>query len=409
MRFNPFSHAFGLDIGDRSIKLVQMIKTGRGHKTAYRLAAWNKLDIPEGIIEFGEVLDIDKAANSISQLISSSRHGVRGRACVACLPEVKSFIKIIEVGKNAGEGEITKEVRRELEQNVPLPPEDIYYDWKEVGPRIVPAPEREQRKGRKGKADQTRDAVKPTAAESGEAPATETLEAPPAPVPDSKTTRIIIGAAPRTIIDSYTLMLERAGVAPLALEIEATAISRAIVPDSAGRDAAIGILDIGAARSALIIWDNGAIQMSIGIPISGIAITKLVSESLSVSMDDAETLKRECGLDVNRCEDKMWKILYPLIDDITEKIRNALRFYKIGFPDGKKIETLYLCGGGAQFREIDLVLSRKLAIKVLRGKPLVNVNPRLPKAFPQDLAINYATAIGLALRAADELERYRSA
>jgi type IV pilus assembly protein PilM len=218
-----------------------------------------------------------------------------------------------------------------------------------------------------------------------------------------------MGAAPKSLVDDYTNLLEKAGLAPIALEIEATAISRAIVAFEEFTDEAVGILDIGATRSSLVIYDSGALQMSISIPISGNDITKLVSDSLSVSMDDAEKLKRECGLDADRCEDKMWNILLPLIDDITEKIRNALRFYKIGFPAGKKIERLYLCGGGALFKEIDTVLSRKLTIKAQRGNALVNLSPKLPKAFPKkDETLMYATAIGLAIRAADENAKHHN-
>ena len=121
--------------------------------------------------------------------------------------------------------------------------------------------------------------------------------------------------------------------------------------------------------------------------------------------DDAEKLKRECGLDANRCEDKMWSILQPLIDDMTEKIRNALRFYQIGFPEGTKIERLYLCGGGAQFHEIDSVLSHKLTIQVRRGDALANIDKRLPKGFAAEAPLQYATAIGLGMRAADERGR----
>ena len=416
MRFNPFSHAFGLDIGDRSLKLVQISKRGRG-KPTYSIDSWSQIELPEGIIRNGEIVDVDQAVENLSKLIASASVRVKGRACVACLPEVKSFIKIIEVDKNSSESEIKSKVTTELEQNVPMPLDEIYHDWKMIDSPQSPKPlqsalpqkQTEEEPAAKkddkedGKPDDERDDNSKD--EESELESEREKEQEP---PESDVVRVLFGAAPKQIIDNYTLMLERAGTAPIALEIEAAAISRAVVPDDTSNDHATGILDIGATRSALIIHDNGAIQMSIGIPISGHAITKMVSEALKVELEDAEKLKRECGLDVNRCEDKMWKILYPLIDDITEKIRNALRFYKIGFPDGKKIEKLLLCGGGAQFREIDTVLSRKLAIKVERGNPLINVEAKLPKKFPAAMDLNYATAIGLALRAADELERYRS-
>jgi type IV pilus assembly protein PilM len=398
MQLNPLSNAFGLDVGDRSLKIIQTVR-GRGHQS-YRVTAWGSVDLPEGAIDRGEIISVDTCVEALNRLLKECHGKLRGRAVVACLPEVKSFIKIIEVPQDASEAVINKAVTMELEQNIPLPLEDIYHDWQVLGER--PVAEAEMPATKTG--ETAAPAATPATAEK-----TDEIkdEAPPDAAPGPKTMRVLIGASPKVVIDGYALMLERANLVPVALEIEATAIARAIVP-AKNDEAAIGIIDIGATRSALIIYDAGVIQMSISIPISGFAITKLVSDSLKVSMADAELLKVECGLDVNRCEDKMWRILNPLIEDITEKIRNALRFYKIGVPGGKKIETLYLCGGGAQFREIDTVLSRKLALKVTRANPLVNIDPRLPKGFPSELTLNYTTALGLAIRAADEITKYRS-
>jgi type IV pilus assembly protein PilM len=395
MLTNPLANAFGLDIGDRSLKLVQVKRQGRRPP---RITAWGSVDLPEGSMDRGEIMNPDQCVEGLKRLLKDAHGHLRGRAAVACLPEVKSFIKIIDLPASANDEAITSAVKIELEQNIPLPTDEIYYDWQKldepavaVVPKTAPSP--------KDKGEESNGSDAPAPPKDGEKGAPQP-EAPAERQP--ATIRLALAAAPKKIIDAYAAMMEGAGIIPVALEIEAAAIARALIPQDQSVGDAVGLLDIGATRSALIIYDAGAIQMSISIPISGVAITKLIADSLKVGLDDAETLKRECGLDVNRCEDKMWRILYPLIDDISEKIRNALRFYKIGFPGGKKIETLYLCGGGAHFREIDTVLSRKLAVKVIRGNPLANVGAKLPRSFPQEMTLNYSTGIGLALRAAEE-------
>jgi Tfp pilus assembly PilM family ATPase len=406
---NPLSNAFGLDIGDRAFKLVQFTK--RKHsKAPYRLTAWSDIEVPEGVMERGEVKDMDKAVALLAQLVKDAKGKLGGRAAVACLPEAKTFIKVIEIPADTTEDKMRQAIMSEIEINIPLPADEIYYDWQVIEEIEAVKEVHEVADVSVDEAPKKPDETKPEAkAEDGAAKAPE--PAAPAVMPGAakKMKRLLLGAAPKNLVDSYTLMLERAGLAPIALDIEAMAIAQAIVPEEerAGGDA-VGLLDIGATRSSLVIYDNGGVQMSISIPISGIEITKIISEALNVPMEDAELLKRECGLDANRCEDKMWKILLPLIDDMTAKIRNALRFYKIGFPMGKKIEKLYLCGGGAQFREIDTVLSRKLTIKVRRGDAMANISPKLPRDFGRDAALQYTTAIGLGLRAADENEKYKN-
>src|SRR5690606_28048249 len=153
-----------------------------------------------------------------------------------------------------------------------LPRSDIYYDWQVLGAGSVTPPLAE--------------------VVTKHIPSDEPSDAEPV-VPESvplASTRVLIGAAPKILADAYTTTLEQAGLAPIGLEIEATAIARALLPLS-DIGAPVGILDIGATRSSLIVYDNGVIQMSISIPVSGISITEAISESLQVPFSDAETLK----------------------------------------------------------------------------------------------------------------------
>lgn len=380
---NPLSSAFGLDIGDRTFKLVQVSKRRRDNPP-YRIVSWGEVTVPEEAMVNGEILDMDKAVERVDALLRAAKGKLKGRAVVACLPEAKTFIKVIEVPEGATDEQKRQAVMTEVEQNIPLPLNDIYFDWQEI------------QEPTKTQSDPTESAAQPA-------------EDAPAPPPGPKKIRVLLGAAPKDLVDKYNTLLERAGLAPIALEIEAMAIARASIPLAESGEDASGILDIGATRSSLVIFDRGALQMSISIPISGDEITDVIGRSLGVSLGDAELLKRECGLDASRCDDKIWNILLPLIDDMSEKIRNAFRFYKVGFPEGKRIEKLYLCGGGANIRDIDGVLSRKLTIKVRRSDPLVNLFGRFPKGFALDDTLKYSTAIGLAIRAADENEKYRTA
>lgn len=407
---NPLSNAFGLDIGDRSFKLVQARKKA-GRKNLSKITAWGEIDVPEGVMERGEIQDMDKAVELIKKLVHGTRGKVRGRAAVVCLPEAKSFIKIIKIeGTDDDTKTLHAAVIEEIKQNIPIPLNEIYFDWQIVDRTESTQKEEAEEKpeGDENTEDGTEEADKDAKEEKKEETNDDTegdtdTEAEGEDEPkETPTTTILLGAAPKDLVDSYSKMLELAGLVPIVLEIEATAVTRAIVPADRMHDVSLGILDIGATRSSLVIYDQGALQMSISIPVSGIEITRIVSESLDITEEEAEELKKECGLDVKICGDKMWNVLLPVIDDMTDRIRNALRFYQIGFPDGKKIERIYLCGGGAHFKEIDTVLSRKLTMKTRLANSLVNVDPKLPRKFPKEKTMTYTTAIGLALRAAEE-------
>ena len=422
---NPLNYAFGLDIGDRTFKVAQVARCS-SKTTPYKLTAWGSIDVPEGVMARGEIIDPEKATELLIKLIKKTKGRLKGRAVVGCLPEARSFVKIIEMGHTTDQEMIRKTVSKEIEQNIPLSPDEIYYDWyliedEESTPVLKPTPPETptetDEKTEKDPEEPTKkepENEKPTdedAKNSEQEPDNEEAakkeDGAAKPPEDHKMTRIMLAAAPRTLVDSYVQMIETAGLAPIALEIEAIAIARAMVPMNYALDKPLGILDIGATRSSLIVCKGGVMQMSISIPFSGNELTEIISENLKISLADAELVKIECGLDAHRCEDKMWNILLPLVNDICNKIRDALRFYRINFLScSKKIEKLVLCGGGAHFRDIDTVLSRKLTIKVKRGDSLTNI-AKLPKNFPKENALSYTTAIGLAIRASDENKRFR--
>ncbi|KPJ84874.1 hypothetical protein AMJ57_05175 [Parcubacteria bacterium SG8_24] len=416
---NPLSSAFGLDISDRSFKLIQMSKRSRS-KYPYRVSAWGAIDIPEGVLERGDLKDVDQAAALLTKLLRTTRGRIKGRGVVACLPETRTFVKMIEATQDNLKEGVEKLVTTEIEQNIPLTKEDIYYDYQLVAmgenrmepqehqPTEEPVEETPKEDEAKKGEDAGEKEKGQEAGQEAETPPTETAEeGSEETISDNQKYYLIIAAAPRELVDSYTALLEKTGLAPIALEIEAMSITRALTPAGEHFKDPIGLLDIGATRSSLVIFDEGVLKMTVSIPLSGIEITETIAEKLQLEMENAEKLKIECGLDANRCDDKIWTTIAPLIEDITEKIRNALRFYQVGVPSGRKIEKLLLCGGGAHFREIDAVLSRKLAIKVVRGDSLINVNPSLPKGFTPNRSLAFTTAIGLGIRAANEYESYK--
>jgi Tfp pilus assembly PilM family ATPase len=410
--FNPLSHAFGLDIGDESFKLIQVTKRGAGKASPYFLTAWGSVTVPNGVMDNGEITDLDGAIELLKRLLKETKGHLRGRTAVASLPEAKTFVKVIRVRANVDDATLKTEVVKEVEENIPLPIDEIYFDWQKIP---MPKPEDvaalvAQETSMDDEDDD--EATPPNAPETPAAPPTpaDAVPAPtpaPAAPPAEPQQLVLIAAAPRELVDKYTALLEGAGLIPAALELEGMAVTRAIVPDAKMEKVRLAMLDIGATRSSLIIYDENTLQISIGIPISGNQITRVVSEKLAISTEEAEKMKIECGLDVQLCEDKMWNLLLPFIDEMSERIRNALRFYRIGFETGKHIDRVYLCGGGAYFKEIDTVLSRKLGIKVRRGNALVNLNPKLPKGFAIEGGLSYTTAIGLALRAIAETEKGR--
>jgi type IV pilus assembly protein PilM len=341
MKFFSFtSEVFGLDIGDFSLKAVFLKKTQRGNKLVHcgeRLA-------PAGYFINGEVKKPVETAKFMRKFIKETH--ISTPYVVAVLPETKTFIKLIKVPK--GEANITENVKKEIELCMPFKMEDVYFDWQKIAS-------------------------------------------------DDGKNRILAGLAPKDIVESYLKVLKMAGLKPLALEIESVAIARALL---SAKDCPLDpkiILDLGATRSGLIIVDEGMIQLTISLSISGQSFTNDIVTALKITSEEAEKIKKSYGQDDKN--PKFEKIVTAFLQKLADTLQTHINFYQES--SGRKVGEIILSGGGASFYNLAPFLAEKLKTKVAKGNPWTNV---LDKKIPlsEEASLAYNTAIGLALRGLEE-------
>lgn len=354
---NPFPHAFGLDIGDLSIKLVQLHNRSLlYHAPHYELANLGEVSLPPGLIVNGELQQPEEVRQRIFKILlgqNSKRKPIRSPWVVAALPETQSFIKLIQINKPADEL-ADAEIVVAAKKHIPFDEDNYYLQW-----QIIP--------------NNSRD-----------------------------TTHTLIGATPKLTADSYTYLLESLGLGVVALEIEAISIARSMVTAKKEyMNEARAILDIGASRTCLIVHDHDIIQFSTSLPFSGEIVTTAIAQALHINSDEAEAIKKEHGLEFKKSDRKGWETLIKLTDEFVDAIKNAIDFYYSHFPEPNRITRVVMCGGGTNLKRLDRVISTKLKITTRPGNPWKNLYAKKNIDLPAEKAIGYATAIGLGLRAAD--------
>ncbi len=357
MLLHPFPNAFGLDIGDLSIKLVQLHNVSlRHHKPAYTLQTFRSTELPAGLIINGELQEPEKVRKYLEHLLAGGRKGVkpvRSRWVVASLPDTQGFLKLLTIGKKP-EDVIEEDILIVAKKHIPFDEDDYYVDW-----QIMPD-------------------------------ATNVSE-----------TKVLIGATPKRISDMYTYLLESLGLGVVSLEIESLATTRAMITADKTYDGeARAILDIGAARSTLIVFDRGHIQFTRSLPFSGNVFTTAIAQKLRISMEDAEQKKMHDGLMYKKS--KTWPIMSKLAEDLAVQVEKSIQFYYSHFPNANNVTHVTMCGGGALMNGLDKYLSTKLHIDARPGHVWKNLFSGKQSPVPNDPeALHYATGIGLALRAAD--------
>lgn len=345
--------AFGLDISDLTIKVGSFTRRDGGIRANY----FDEFSVPAGLIVDGEIRKEPELIGVIREwLAGAGGRKLGGRACIASLPEEKSFVRVLEL-PNVKVEDVGHAVRWEVEGVVPLPAEDIYYDYEIV---------------------------------SG-----------PAPVAGHRD--ILITAFPKKIIEGYHRVLAGAGLLPLALELESQAISRAIiVPPLAARS--LVIIDLGAVRTSFIVFGGGSLVFTKSIPIGGRDFERAIAEGLGVPAGKAREIKIEAGIVRTYRGGEVWKLLEPLLARMAAELKEVLGFFhdhpRVAHAELAEISAVYLCGGDANL----IGLERYVATAVKKPASLADPFGRLalpPGAvppIPRNESLKYTTTIGLALR-----------
>lgn len=341
LNHSPFS--VGLDISERALRLVQLKKTGN----KIRLLSLSRTPLEAGLIKDGKFSDAKIGVEKVKSLL----HELKGNpmasfSCTACLPEPKTFIKVIDLPSLPGKN-IESEIIEEAKKHIPYPLEQSYLDWQYIHPQDH--------------------------------------------------SKAIIGLAPKEVVENYQEVLNQAGFSPEALEIEAAAICRAITPLNKKLDEPIMIVDLGATRTGLIIYENDYIPFSLSLKISSNALTDLLATELKLKPEQAEKAKNKIGLDPQRAEGGVLKILQAPLEELCQEIREAKYFYYEHFAQKNTVKKIILTGGGANLKGLSAFIKNLTKLEVEKANPLLNLT--LGKMeIEEEQSHSFTTAIGLALR-----------
>jgi len=350
--------AFGLDISDRSLKIVYLKPQRKG----FQLHSFGEFPIATGIVERGEIKVQDVLAKVIQQAVAGFKDKLPTRQVIASLPEEQAFLQVMQLPRMKKE-ELQQAVRFEAENYVPHAIEKVYLDFHVVQPFH-------------NHLDHT---------------------------------DVLLAALPRSMVDSYLEVLERSGLLVRALEIESLAISRALIPQET-TPMPLLLVDFGATRTSFVVFSGYSLRFTASIPISSQQLTLSIASNLRLQEQEAEELKIRYGLEGQNAEQgkAVFEALMPPLSDLAGQIKRHLSFYEshaahqhLG-QNQQRIKSIILSGGGANLKGFTKFLSKELKAEVMLGNPWVNILETSLKELPPlpfGESLKYTAALGLALRA----------
>jgi len=333
----------GLDIGTKTIKVVELTKQGDTRSLRASGIVGHKGITPDLSKNDKELVTV---AEAIKKLYKDAK--ISSKDVSIALPEAQVFTRTIKFPLLT-DSEIASAVKWEAEQYIPIPVNEAIIQHQIVERREDTTP-----------------------------PQVVTL----------------LVAAPKILVEKYAKVVEMAGLNLVAVETELMALIRSLAP----ADQTSLLVDFGARSTDIAISKNGILVFSRSITTAGEAFTRAVAQALGVDEAQAEEYKRTYGLSGTQLEGKIKQALYPVFQMVSDEMKKAIHFYQ-SEEKGNSPTSVLMAGGTAGMPEAASALTKLLGIEVIVGNPFakVSVDPQAVSALA-GYAPFYSVAVGLAMR-----------
>ena len=403
-----------IDFGARSIKAVQLSRTGSG----YHLENFGIVLTPPDSILHGEIKDVAAVSQALAKMLRKKR--IYERGSVIAITGQKVIVREITTPLMTDK-ELAEGMQWEAPKYVP-------YDLKESLLDAVKIEELEEKEG-------------------------------------TKMMKVLLVAAPRSLVEQQISVLKNLKIQPKAVDIVANAQIRAfenyLTPVSSSEEDGTMIdiiLSIGASTTEITLIEGDRLKFTRTILKGGNDINREIEKKLNIPFNEAEILKRKIGLslaeenklpveknekakeieEIEELEEtketfekeedtpisaKIEKVkegknekekseesipnreeIADLINtgvyDIFNEVRKSLNYFKTQYQK-VNYKRIILCGGMAQLPNLGQALKKQFGITVVIANPLKGITVN-----EHEVDINHldkyksalATAIGLAKR-----------
>ncbi len=332
---------FGLDIGSTAIRLVQLRRAG-DHPA---LVAYGSVPVPLNLTSSDSKLDQDKIVELVKQVVHENRVALKN--VVVGLSANKVFATVITTPK-LDNAQLAKAIRYQAEQYIPMALDQVKLDWSVI--------------------DQSK---------------------------DGKQLEVLLVAAPNSAIDKYVGILEKAGLEPLALEPNATAVARALIPVN---NLAVVVVDFGSLDSDIsIVWNNGP-RLIRSVSVGSTTLVRSVAQNLGLDEVQANQFTFKFGLTQSKLEGQVFKAIKPTLDNLVSEVDKSTKYFLGRYPD-VKLEKLVITGAASSLPELGPFLANSTGLPVEFGNAWTNVSyPSALQDKLMGLSVEYAAAVGLAGR-----------
>ncbi|HKY07228.1 MAG TPA: type IV pilus assembly protein PilM [Candidatus Binatia bacterium] len=348
---NPLSGNDGyvaLDIGSSSIKMVEAAVD----KNGYRVLNLGILPLPENAIQNNMVVDSTPVVEVIRRLVQEN--GVRSKQVISAVPGRAVIMKKVQMPKQEPQ-ELEANIEFEAQNIIPDSLQNVNLDYQVIH----------------------------------EADGGNKMD-------------VLLVAVKKEIINSYTEVIEQAGLIPSVMDVDYFALEN-MYEANYGADATTGVIalvHIGAQYTSITLLQDGISIFTGDLSLGGAYFTESLARQLNLEIDAAEAFKTTGVLEGKRESDFEEK-LRSTSEELADEVRRTVAIYgAVPSEDGDGLKTIFLSGGGAKLAGLRALLEERMSVPTRLSEPFraFNVHRGIARDYLLDAAPYFAVGAGLSIR-----------
>src|SRR5918999_435934 len=341
----------GLDVGSTAVRAAE-VALGGGQPSLVRAA---QVPLAAGAVENGEVRGPRVVTGAIREL--GQRGGFKTRQATLGVGNQRAVVREVTVPALPPK-ELSQALPFQIQELIPIPLEDAVLDhdvldeFEQEGTRML---------------------------------------------------RLLVVAAQRTMVTTMVDAATQAKVEPVGVDLVPFALIRSVGQgdglnlDESGMGGE-AIVDVGADVSNICVHERGVARFVRILPSGGRDVTRALADALSVTEEEAESLKWGQPVEGAPSPAEIQSIVDRRAGVLVDEIRSSLDFYWAQMPDSEVTRVL-VTGGGSKLPGFVERLRDRMGGRVERGHPFgrVAVQLQMDAETMAEAEPLLAVAVGLAL------------
>ncbi len=335
---------FSLDIGTKSIRVVQLSATGEGR---WRLERVGYSALDARIIASDSPEGRKKLSSAIIATVAQA--GIYTKNVVVGLPSIKTFTTVVEVPLMS-DAELRSTLKYQADQYIPMPLDNAKIDWAKLGP----SPR------------------------------------------DAKKQEVLLASTAQSYVEELVEMIDSSGFNVIAAEPDPIAIIRSLLPNNP--TGAHVVLDVGEQSTDIVVTVQDRPVLVRTLPMGLRSMVSSIVQNLNIKEDQASQFILKFGLAQDRLEGQVYRAVEGVLDNFASEIAKSIKFFQNKYST-ESIAGVHLSGYAGVIPQFKEYIARKTNLTTDITSPWQKVDlSDADRQKVQSTEYEFATAVGLAQR-----------